>query len=229
MGCKDAGGYPGTAVAGARGEVAGSIQYTTTMNKTTEQLNADTLFAFQMALNGHKQFEFLRSGIWTKCDAVSSIAPHRISHDIPECWTRHNGEDWKGDKDAVIEEVMFYSGRILKEERTAEYWGCKYGINNFTKAESQENRIYAYKLAAKSPAIPVIEKKVIPWTFADAPLNAKVKRKSDGKIFRMSAHPDEAGLYPTSYGSEGERVAYEILAADYLQLDGSVCGTEVEQ
>ena len=243
------------------------------MNKTTEQLNADALFAFQMALKGHREFEYQhQSGLWYRTDNVSTRCPHRIYHDIPEGWALHDGEDWKWDKDAVLEEIMTHDGMVSpNKNQTAAWWGGLHG-NNFT-AENHSARIYAYKLAAKSPAIPeaftahdggklpidgdlrveairilgskymglanhlswtdiiayrVIEKKVIPWDFADAPINSKVKRKSDGKIFRMSAYPDEAGLYPTSYGSDGERVTYETLAADYLQLDGSVCGKEVE-
>ena len=118
-----------------------------------EQLNADTLFAFQMALEWHKQFEFMHAGIWSRTEDVHSGLPHRIYHDIPEGWTRHDGEDWKGDKDAVIEEAMMYDGRVsLNKNQPAAWWG---GLlcNNFT-AENHSVRIYAYKLAAKSPAIP---------------------------------------------------------------------------
>lgn len=121
--------------------------------KTKQQLNADTLFAFQMALEGHKQFEFLHAGIWSRTEDVHSGLPHRIYHDIPEGWTRHDGEDWKGDKDAVIEEAMMYDGIVsLNKNQPAAWWG---GLlcNNFT-AENHSVRFYAYKLAAKSPAIP---------------------------------------------------------------------------
>ena len=247
--------------------------------KTKQQLNADTLFAFQMALDGHKQFEFLHAGIWSRTEDVHSGFPHRIYHDIPEGWTRHDGEDWKGDKDAVIEEAMMYDGRVsLNKNQPAAWWG---GLlcNNFT-AENHSVRIYAYKLAAKSPAIPagftahsgggcpvaldakidyilrdgwkgntktagnlfwqtmnisadfiayrVIEKKVIPWTFADAPAFARVMRKETAVEYVVAFFPD--GVRLSRSCQPGHRIeSYETLAADYLQLNNSPCGKEVDE
>lgn len=243
--------------------------------KTQTELNADTLYAFKMALKGHKQFEFQHTdGSWSCTSIVSSSSPCRIYHDIPEGWTRHDGEEWKGDKDVVIQEVMFCSGQILREERTAEYWSCKYGLNNFTEAESHEDRIYAYKLAAKSPEIPekpfaaeklalsqgktikyrwggdrdwtdiaepkwthgvsyrvkpVLEKKVIPWTWTETPLEGlRVKRKRDGKNFNARFQVDGVLTIGGIHESVG-KLSYETLATDYLQLDGSICGKEVGQ
>ena len=185
--------------------------------KTPEQLNADTLFAFQMAMNGHKQFEWKSiEGNWHKTQNVSSGLHHRIFHDIPDGWTRSYG-DWTGDKDAVIEKIMTCDGCISpNENQTAEWWGAKH-CNNFI-SENHTARIYAYKLA--KPA--VIEKKVVPWTFETAPLCLKVQRKSDGEQFRCETYPSSALLL-----SKGMlKPSYETLAADYLQLDGSVCGME---
>ena len=247
------------------------------MNKATEQLNADTLFAFQMALKGHEQFEFLRSGIWTKCDAVSSIAPHRIYHDIPEGWTRHDGEDYLGNPDAVIEEVMFCDGNKSRHGYSIRHWR-ENKWNSFNCEEVSE-RIYAYKLAAKSPEIPdgftpwnggecpvardanveyfqrnrntysalsgrcnwghyerandiiayrVLEKKVMPWKFADAPAFARVMRKETVVQYVVAFFPD--GVRLSRSCQQGHRIeSYETLAADYLQLDNSPCGKEVEQ
>ena len=187
----------------------------------TDQQTADTLFAFQMALNGHKQFEWKSiEGDWLKTDSVSSGLPHRIYHDIPEGWTRHDGDEWKGDPRAVIEEVIICDGRVSKGENSVGYWSDHFS-NSFTR-DNHALRIYAYKLA--KPA--VIEKKVVPWDFASAPLNAKVKRKSDGKIFRMASFPDDVVLCSTTYATGDYCASYETLAADYLQLNGEVCGTE---
>lgn len=119
--------------------------------KTTEQLNADTLFAFQMALKGHEEFEYCCNEHWHKTNRVFSDAPHRIYHDIPEGWTRHYGEDWKGDKDAKFEGVMFCDGLRTAERTVCELRDAK--LNTFN-AQDHKYRIYAYKLAAKSPAIP---------------------------------------------------------------------------
>ncbi len=248
------------------------------MNKTTEQLNADTLFAFQMALKGHNQFEWQSevSGNWLKTHTVTAEKNHRIYHDIPDGWKRSYGE-WTGDKDAVIEEVMWCDGEIDKQPKVSLF--KIHEPNNFT-SEDPQYRIYAYKLA-KSPAIPdgftawnggecpvapdtkvevfyrcgetetrnssgshwpqtkhrkdiiayrVIEKKVIPWTFFDCPYDLRVRRKLDGKLFRADPHPDDALLSASAYQDDEDNVViYETLAADYLQLDGTVCGTEVEQ
>jgi hypothetical protein len=242
--------------------------------KTQTELKADSLFAFQMALKGHKQFEFQASdGEWKRTGIVESYLPHRIYHDIPDGWTRHDGEDWKGDPEAVIEEAMYCDGnKATGGGKTASSWRRE------LTHELHRWRIYAYKLAKQTPVIPegftkwdgkdecpvapvtkvdlilasgdrhldtmagfwgwdkcqtdtiiayrVITKKVVPWTFERAPLNAKVRRKSDGKIYRMSAFPNYAGLYPTSFASYSELATYETLAADYLQLNGEVCGTE---
>ena len=126
------------------------------MNKTTEQLNSDTLFAFQMALKGHKQFEWQSevSGNWLKTHTVTPDRNHRIYHDLPkeEGWTRHAREDWKGDKDAVIEGVMFCDGRVSKGESNAVYWADHYA-SSFTR-EDPKYRIYAYKLAKPAVSIP---------------------------------------------------------------------------
>lgn len=245
------------------------------MNQT--ELNADTLFAFQMALKGHKKFEYQHEGIWLRTFDVSSIAPHRIYHDIPEGWTHHDGEDWKGDKDAVIEEVMYCNGKIPEDKnQPARFWTDE-EFNSFTDS-NHDYRIYAYKLAAKSPAIPegftawnvgecpvdvdakvevimksgrrytgaaggciwkrpelpeqtasyrVIEKKVIPWDFATAPLYGKAKRKDSGELFAFECFPMEVVV------AQGHRdyrsISYVLFAEKYLQLDGSVCGKEVEQ
>lgn len=238
--------------------------------KTQEQLNADTLFAFQMALKGHKQFEYLSgNGKWYSTFDVSAGTPHRIYHDIPDGWTRNDGEGWKGDKDAVIEDVMFCDGRTAKYKDIVVVGG----VNNFT-TPNHYARIYAYKLKAKSPEIPegftkhdggklpidgdlrveairilgskymglanhlswtdiiayrVIEKKVIPWTWTETPLEGlRVKRKRDGKNFNARFQVDGVLTIGGIHESVG-KLSYETLAADYLQLDGSVCGKEVEQ
>jgi len=248
------------------------------MKKTPEQLNADSLFAFQMAMKGHKQFEWKSiKGIWHKTHNVSSGPHHRIHHDIPGGWTRHDGEDWKGDKDAVIEEVIWCDGqRCEVKDKKATWWANVGVVNNWTT--EPEVRIYAYKLAKPSISIPegftkwdggecpvapdtkveymrrdhstgkdeakhlrwnhqgmewngdiiayrVIPKKVVPWTFETAPLCLKVQRKSDGEQFRCETYPSSALLL-----SKGMlKPSYETLASDYLQLNGEVCGTEVEQ
>lgn len=191
------------------------------MNQT--ELNADTLFAFQMALKGHKQFEWQTpDGHWNKTVNVSNSFPHRIYHDIPDGWTRHDGEDWKGDKDAKFEYIMFCDGVRMTSPEKAFWFSAE---NRF--ACSPEHRIYAYKLAAKSPAIPVIEKKVIPWEFATAPLYGKAKRKDSGELFAFECFPMEVVV------AQGHRdyrsISYVLFAEKYLQLDGSVCGKEVEQ
>lgn len=121
--------------------------------KNTEQLNADTLFAFTMALKGHKQFEWHDGMKWLPTEYVNSLSSFRIFHDIPEGWTRHDGEDWKGDKDVVIEEVIWCDGqRCQVTDKKASWWANVGVVNNWTT--ETEGRIYAYKLAAKSPAIP---------------------------------------------------------------------------
>lgn len=122
--------------------------------KTKEQLDADTLFAFQMALKGHEQFEFLSlAGDWRKTDSVSSEFSHRIYHDIPEGWTRHDGEDWKGDKDAKFDAAMFCSGRFFESHSNASFW-INHCSNNYFSNKKTGDRIYAYKLAEKKPEIP---------------------------------------------------------------------------
>lgn len=70
-----------------------------------------------------------------------------------------------------------------------------------------------------------------PWTFAElVNLTIGVKGKRSGAVFRCLLYPDGAYLDPTvRHTLEGFIVTYEALAADYLQLDESVCGTEVEQ
>lgn len=139
--------------------------------KTQTELNADTLFAFQMALKGHKQFEYQSSGgNWHKKCTVSNSSPHRIYHDIPDGWERSYG-DWKGDKDTVLEEVMFYDGEIAERKKeTASYW-MNYVNNSF--ADTQHKwRIYAYKLAAKSPEIP---EGFTVWNGGDCPIGGQQK------------------------------------------------------
>jgi len=113
--------------------------------KTPEQLNANTIFAFQMAVKGHDRFQFLLGDSWQFCSSVSNTYPHRIYHDIPEGWTLHDGEEWKGDKDAKFEAVMFCDGRVIKNENSVKYWSDHYA-NIFTR-EDPKYRIYAYKLA----------------------------------------------------------------------------------
>jgi hypothetical protein len=246
------------------------------MKTNQEKLNADTIFAFRMALNGHKQFEYqLPDGDWIRNNSVSSNYPYRIYHEIPGGWTRHDGEDWKGDKDAKFEAVIFCDGRISHNKNTtAEFWSKR--NSNFTGGP--EGRIYAYKLAEQTPAIPegftkwdggerpvapeteveymmrdrsvskdkakslrwnhngtewagdiiayrVIPKKVLPWTFGDAPLVAMMVRKSDGQKVRFASHFDGAAIHSSLY-KPVLKISYETLAADYLQLNGEVCGTE---
>lgn len=121
------------------------------MNKTTEQLNADTLFALQMALKGHNQFEFRHTnGSWSITSIVSSSSPCRIYHDIPDGWTRHDGGDYPGKQDDAIESVMFFNGHKTEAKKAASY----YSVSGYWKHDSPHHRIYAYKLAAKSPEIP---------------------------------------------------------------------------
>lgn len=238
--------------------------------KTNEQLNADTLFAFQMALKGHKQFEYQHpNGRWYRVNVVDSITPHRIYHDIPEGWTRHDGEDWKGDKDAVIEEVMYCSGAVSAHKNIrANDWNTRFNYAD------PAFRIYAYKLAKQTPAIPkgftsnnnagdnsycplaedmiveyigkdgkqgkdkarnlywfnviayrVLEKKVIPWTLESVPVGISVVSK-DGSCKNVIVM---AGKDIVILGGNGFSKSYETLADDYLQLDGSICGKEVEQ
>jgi hypothetical protein len=244
--------------------------------KTQTELNADTLFAFQMALKGHKQFEFLTSGVWGRTPVVDSRFSCRIYHDLPsQEWTRHDGEDWKGDKDAKFEGVMFCNGRIKYGTTDLDYW--TFGKSNFSG--NPDGRIYAYKLAKQPPAIPegftkwdggecpvapetmveaiikagtkatipagdwnwgrnnsngniiayrVIEKKVVPWMFESAPLRpVRVKHKSSGALFATGMLPDCVTLRPDRFTHNAVNITYETLAADYLQLNGEVCGTEV--
>ena len=244
-----------------------------------KQLDADTLFAFQMALKGHKQFEYLSGNRkWYSTSYVSAGTPHRIYHDIPEGWTRHDGEDYPGNPDDVIEAVMFCNGFKTEANKAASY----YSAAEYFKHDSPHHRIYAYKLAAKSPAIPagftawnggecpvdgfskveyilrhndepsgpdvanaliwkhgakaydiiayrVIEKKVIPWTFSEAPDNLKVKDKDTGDVYAATIHTDGYSLFGKMDERDWIDATFETLAADYLQLDGSICGKEVEQ
>jgi hypothetical protein len=184
---------------------------------TKEQLDADTLFAFQMALKGHKQFEYHNGVKWSPIGYIVSSYPHRIYHDIPEGWTRHDGEDWNGDKDAVIEEVMWMDGKISSQKSRPAKWWRDNGGNSFT--EATPHRIYAYKLAEKP------EKKVIPWTLETCPRNLWVKRKGgDSECLAIAVCKERGTLY-----LGGEWVNFYKLMSDYLQPDNSPCGTEVGQ
>jgi len=182
--------------------------------KSTDQLNADTLFAFEMALKGHKQFEYpAPSGHWHKISDVCSDYPCRIYHDLPSPeWTRHDGEDWKGDKDAVIEEVMFCNGTISphKGERVR-FWS-----RNFSN--EPQWRIYAYKLAK-----PAVKKKVVPWTLQTIPSPLpELLHKESGEICTISVVKLE-GVMVSARGYYD----YEQILNHFTQrASGSVCGTE---
>ena len=188
--------------------------------KTKKQLNADTLFAFQMALKGHKQFEFKNdNGEWARCYNVNSRFLHRIYHDIPDGWTRHDGEDWKGDPNTEFDAVMFCIGTVdATPHRAKNYTGCGSSF-----CCDGGNRIYAYKLAAKSP-----EKKVIPWTFNTRPKEPTfVYRKGYITDSMIVAWGDDVVVIATKHGLID--VTYDELLSDWLRSGGSVCGKEVEQ
>lgn len=185
------------------------------MNQT--ELNADTLFAFQMALKGHKQFEWksINSG-WLKTDRVTSGAPHRIFHDIPEGWTRHDGEDWKGDKDAVIEEVMFCNGYKTEANKAASY----YSSAGYFKHDSPHHRIYAYKLAANSPAIP---EGFTAWNGGKNPLTKGEKCEwvlRDGSRIMNDFGTDEVWLW---YHNSRDIIAYRVIEKKVIPWTMETC------
>lgn len=187
--------------------------------KTKEQLDADTLFAFQMALKGHKQFEYHNGVKWSPIGYIVSSYPHRIYHDIPKGWTRHDGEDWNGDGDSVIEQVMWMDGEISSQKSRPAKWWRDNGVNSFT--EETPHRIYAYKLAEKKP-----EKKVIPWTLETCPpLPFEVKCKRTGNRYSLVAFAkgDNICIAGESWSSG----AY--ILEHFTKGDNSPCGTEVEQ
>lgn len=195
--------------------------------KTKEQLDADTLFAFQMAMKGHKQFEFLSlAGDWRKTDSVSSEFSHRIYHDIPEAWTRHDGEDWKGDNDAVIEGLIFCDGQTdsekgFKKGYTAEWFRSAGNVNSFTDTHPYR-RIYAYKLSEKP------EKKVIPWTLETCPtLPFEVVDKDSGSGYTVVERHAEG--YRKNNDQNQKPWPWYVLLENYKLRNGSPCGTEVEQ
>jgi hypothetical protein len=165
-----------------------------------------------MALKGHKQFEWQSevSGNWLKTHTVASDKNHRIYHDLPSPeWTRHDGEDWKGDKDAVIEEAMFGDGEVSSNKnKGVSYWSAG-GVSNFNH-ENPEYRIYAYKLAKPSISIPEGFTK---WDGGECP----VEKVSDVEvIFRAPPHIpyQHCGerLRWDHQGIGGDIVAYRVTA-----------------
>lgn len=172
--------------------------------KTQTELNADTRYVFEQTLkNKDTKIECFFGGIWQRTTIVTTAFPHRIYHDIPEGWTRHDGEDWKGDSNAVLEEIMTHDGMVSPNKNQTAAWWSGLHANNFT-AENHSARIYAYKLAAKSPEIP-------------NPTNPCrcVITQTNGVIAWIGGD-----MIPRTP---------EYLATYFLQLDGSVCGKEVEQ
>lgn len=64
-----------------------------------------------------------------------------------------------------------------------------------------------------------------PWTFEDAPLTLKVRRKSDGELFRADVTPYGWELYNAD--NDGPALRFSELLADYEQLSGEPCGRVV--
>lgn len=193
--------------------------------KTKEQLDADTLFAFKMALKGHNKFEYHNGIKWSPIGYIISsypqwVYPHRIYHDIPEGWTRHDGEDWNVDKDAVIEQVMWMDGKISSQKSRPAKWWRDNGVNSFT--EETPHRIYAYKLAEKP------EKKVIPWTLETCPpLPFEVVDKDSESGYTVVERHAEG--YRKNNDQNQKPWPWHVLLENYKLRNGSPCGTEVEQ
>jgi hypothetical protein len=103
-------------------------------------------------LKGHKQFEWqTKEREWKRCVAVDSMQNHRIYHDIPEGWTRHDGELYKARASDLIEQVMFCTGELSKSPKGD---GCAYNWDSEFNHKDPSRRIYAYKLAKPAISIP---------------------------------------------------------------------------
>lgn len=70
--------------------------------------------------------------------------------------------------------------------------------------------------------LPSPEPIVTPWTFETGPMVIKVKRKTDGKLFRASALPVFVGICSSIH--DAHEITYSALLRDFTQLDGTLCG-----
>lgn len=70
------------------------------------------------------------------------------------------------------------------------------------------------------PSTPVM----VPWDFESAPMELKVKRKSDGRLARIDSCPDGVALFWSKNGNSWQQFTFAELLSDFVQLDGSPCG-----
>lgn len=70
---------------------------------------------------------------------------------------------------------------------------------------------------------PIPAPKYRPYTFEDAPLRFRVRRKRDGRLAVCSSAPDGLSCWFGIYGPS-EMLTFNSLLADFEQLDGAKCG-----
>lgn len=74
------------------------------------------------------------------------------------------------------------------------------------------------------------EPKVIPWTVENAPTLFKAKSKFKSEIVLLQlVYANSWGTWSFSDVNTGEYISFVIATRDYIQLDGSPCGTIVNE
>lgn len=74
------------------------------------------------------------------------------------------------------------------------------------------------------------EPKVIPWTIENAPVLFKAKSKFKSEIVLLQlVYTNSWGTWSFADVNTGEYISFVIAARDYIQLDGSPCGTIINE
>lgn len=81
-----------------------------------------------------------------------------------------------------------------------------------------ENGMWFFRTRRPLPSAP----KLRAWTFEEAPMPVKVKRKTDGRFAYAALSPEGYTIWWNN--SEWADCSFERLLSDFIQLDGQPCG-----